>query len=728
MARALYEQGYTQNREISWMRFNNRVLDEAKDLSVPLLERMKFAAIHQSNLDEFFSVRVGSLYEMRKVSPSFVDTKSGMTPKQQLDAVYARTKKDISRRAKIFNGLLSECASFGITQLKPSGCTKNEQRYLKRYFRDKIMPVITFQIVDTVHPLPRLQSGVIYSAGILRYKNRDAFAFASVPSALPPLVVLPSDKGLRYVLMEDLVLSELPGLMKGSTVIESLNFRFLRSADIDPADESFEDIDDYREKMEKVLKQRRRLRVVRLDVSDHPSPRMKKYLTEHLKVDGSCIFEVKMPLNLKYVFSLGSYLSAEVSSRLLFEPYEPKLSTAFDYEQPLFDQIRKKDVLLSYPYESMDPFLLLIRQASRDPAVTSIRITVYRLAKQARLVDYLCQAAENGKEVDVLIELKARFDEQNNIDYSERLEDAGVTLMYGFAEYKVHSKICLITRMNDKKAEHIALLATGNFNENTARQYTDFAYLTSRPAIIKDCVNFFRNMMTGKLDGQYRSLLVAPVSLKTGLIEMIREEAEKGKDGRIVAKVNAVTDVDIIMELQKASAAGVQIDLIVRGISCILPQVKEKTDNIRIRSIVGRYLEHSRVYVFGSGVKEKMYISSADFMTRNTERRVEIACPILDPSIRKQIHAYLDLCFADNVKARKMKSDGKYNRVKGSDELISAQDELMKRTPASSQTIPTPPRRQSIAVFRTVYHQEKDGKEKKQSQKKEKKSEKQSEK
>ncbi len=703
MAKMLYTLGFTQNRELSWMRFNNRVLEEAKEPDVPLLEKMKFAAIHQSNLDEFFSVRAGSLFELRKVSPNSLDKVSGMTPKQQIDMIYSRAKKDIARREKIFLSLLSECADCGIADLKIENCSKNEQKYLHRYFLDKIMPVITVQIVDSVHPLPRLQAGVIYSAGILRYKNRDAFAFASVPPAVSPIVVLPSERGLRYVHTEDLILSELGSLIKGSAVLESLNFRILRSADVDPEDEIFEDISDYREKMTKVLKERRRMRVVRLDVSRKPSTRMKKYLIEHLKIEGSTFFETKIPLNLKYVFSLSSLLPAEESSRFLFPEYEPKLSTAFDYDGDLFDQVRRKDVLLSYPYESMDPFLYLVRQASRDPKVTSIRITIYRLAKQARLVDYLCQAAENGKEVDVLIELKARFDEQNNIDYSERLEDSGVTVMYGFTNYKVHSKICLITRMADKKTEHVALLATGNFNENTAKQYTDLAYFTSRASITKDCVSFFQNMMIGKLDGTYKTLLVAPVSLKQPLIDMIRGEAEKGAEGRIVAKINSITDEDIIEELQKASEAGVSIDLIVRGISCILPQVKGKTDNIRIRSIVGRYLEHSRIYVFGSGPKEKMYISSADFMTRNTERRVEIACPILDASVKKRIRAYLDLCFADNVKARKMKSDGKYTKVKKGETRISCQDEMMRRTVGSTQTIPVPPRRQSIAVFRTVY-------------------------
>ncbi|MBR3343658.1 MAG: polyphosphate kinase 1 [Solobacterium sp.] len=703
MAKSIYTEGYTQNRELSWMRFNNRVLDEAKDKDVPLLERLKFAAIHASNLDEFFTVRVGSLYEMKRAEPDGIDKLSGMSVKQQLDAIYFRAKKDIAKREKIMSELKAELNAANIFQVMPADCSKSEQKYLRRYFHDKVLPVVSPQVVDTVHPLPRLQSGVIYCAGILRYKNRDSFAFAAVPDVLPKMIKLPDETSCRYVLMEDLIHSELGSLIKGSTVLETLKFRILRSADVDPEDEMFEDIEDYREKMEKVLKQRRRMRVVRLDLSRKPSTQLKKYLMEHLKAEPSCLFEFHQSLDMKYAFSLGSLLKAEDAQALQYEKYEPKLSAAFDYEKPIFDQVKKKDVLLSYPYESMDPFLLLVRQAAGDPDVTSIRITIYRLARQARLVDYLCQAAENGKEVDVLIELKARFDEQNNIDYSERLEDSGVTVMYGYTNYKVHSKICLITRMKNSRPEHVVLIATGNFNENTAKQYTDLAYLTGRAGIARDAAAFFRNMMIGKLDGSYRNLLVAPVSLKSGLIEMIRAEAEKGENGRIIAKVNAITDEELIRELQKASAAGVQIDLIVRGISCILPEVKGRTDTIHIRSIVGRYLEHSRIYVFGEGKEEKMYISSADFMTRNTDKRVEIAVPIMSPQCRQQIHQYLDICFRDNVKARKMKPDGKYAKFKSGEEKLSSQDELMRITKGSDQTIPVPQRRQSIAVFRTVY-------------------------
>jgi len=712
MDEELFRKGFTQNREISWLRFDGRVLDEAKDETVPLLERLKFIAIHVSNLDEFFAVRAGSLLEMKKLKPKEIDLKSGLTARQQLEAVYHEARKQYARRQRCFKEVSGQLEAAGIHDLKMSDCTKDEQKYLKRYFMTSILPLLSAEIVDARHPLPSLKPGAIYAAGILRHRNRDVFAFVMVPQKISDIIGLPSTDGLRFVHTEDVVLEFMPTLFKGDAVREKLKFYVTRSADVDADDEMFEDIHDYRQKMLKVLKARRRMSVLRLDVSRTPSVRMRKYLLDHLGIDSDDLFESVLPMSMKYAFSLGGMLSEEQKAKLLYPPYVPKLSTALDYSADLFPQILKKDVLLSYPFESMDPFLLLIRQAASDPSVTSIKIAIYRLARKARLVDYLTLAAENGKEVDVLIELKARFDEQNNIDYSERLEDAGCTLMYGFEDYKVHSKICLITRMNGRRPEQVALIATGNFNENTAAQYTDLAYMTARHSIVKDATAFFSNMMIGRLDGSYNALLVSPVSLKPRLLDLIQRETEKGKKGRIVLKINSITDENLIQALQKASAAGVDIQMVVRGICCILPEVPGKTEHLHIRSIVGRYLEHSRVYVFGSGAAERMYISSADFMTRNTERRVEIACPILDAQIRREIHQILDCCFRDNLKARKMKSDGRYAKIKNAQDPFSAQDELMRITPASDQAIPLPQRRKAISAFKTIY-QEESGKKKK---------------
>lgn len=406
-------------------------------------------------------------------------------------------------------------------------------------------------------------------------------------------------------------------------------------------------------------------------------------------------------MNMKYVFGLENLVDEDLKEALTYPSYTPKLNPSLNYKQSIFAQVQKKDVLLHYPYDAMEPFLQLIKEAANDPKTVSIKITIYRLASRARLVDYLCQAAENGKEVDVLIELKARFDEQNNIDYSEKLEDAGCNVIYGFEKYKVHSKACLVTKMVNGKAEHVALLATGNFNENTAKSYTDLAYMTARPSIIKDVIAFFSNMAIGKLDGKYNTLLVAPVSLKSTLLELMDKEIAKKENGRITCKLNSITDEELIAKLHEASDAGVKVQLIVRGISCILPGIEGKTENIEIRSIVGRYLEHSRIYIFGSGTGEKMYISSADFMTRNTERRVEVACPILDPASRKEIHSYLDLVLKDNTKARIMGSNGRYHKIKNGEVPFNSQTALMRMRPEASKGIEEKKSRGNATVFKT---------------------------
>jgi len=689
MIRNLYKEGYTQNREISWLRFDERCLSEAKDESVPILERMKFISIFSSNLDEFFSVRVGSITDAKRLKKGLVDNKSGMTPEEQLKKIYAAANRLCQRREEIFRDLKKALKREKIHDLSLDECTKEERAWIRKFFRTAVAPTLGAQIVDSRHPLPMLQTETIYAAGLIRYNNADAFAIVAVPDNLHRIVRLPGEKDeVRYVHMEDIVLDNMDSIFKGMPVKEKLKFMVIRNADVDVDDDQFSDTYDYRDRMVEMLKKRKRKDLVRVELSRKLSPAMTKYLSKYIKAEDRMVYVSQMPLDRKYMFQIADLLPDELAKRMSYEPYTPKLSAAFNYDENLFDQVQKKDVLLSYPYESMDPFLLLVKEAAADPDVISIKITIYRLARKARLVDYLCLAAENGKEVDVLIELKARFDEQNNIDYSEKLMDAGCTVMYGFEDYKVHSKICLISRMRNRELSHVALIATGNFNENTARQYTDLAYLTARPGIVRDTVSFFQNMMVGKLDGAYRYLLVSPVSLKQTVIELIERETDKGEMGRITCKLNSITDEEVIEKLQEASAAGVRINLIIRGITCILPGVSGKTENIHIRSIVGRYLEHSRIYLFGSGQDEKLYISSADFMTRNTERRVEVACPISDPAIRETLRSYLDLCLADNVKARRMDKHGKYHHIHDDMEPLSCQDEMMKETKGSEQILP----------------------------------------
>lgn len=707
MQKGLYKEGYTCNRELSWLRFNDRVLNEAKDETVPLLERLKSVYFYTSNLEEFFRVRVGSLLDLNKVKFTKIDNKSGMTAAEQMDAIYPVAKRGCKKKDKIYEEIRRELAKNGVEDVKIEDCTKEEVKFLKKYYKNQVAPLLNPQIVDTHHPFPNLQNHITYIAATLKIKNHGAFGCVAVPQKLPQIIVLPHKKKFRYIHTEDLILSQLESIFGDVTVTEALKLNVARSAYVDADDEAFEDILDYRKKMLKVLKERRKMNVTMLTVSAKPSSSFQNYLLSHLKITRRELFTTAVPMNMKYVFGLENLVDEDVKDVLTYPAYTPKLNPAFDYKKSIFAQVQKKDVLLHYPYDSMDPFLLLIKEAANDPKTVSIKITIYRLASRARLVDYLCQAAENGKEVDVLIELKARFDEQNNIDYSEKLEDAGCNVIYGFEKYKVHSKACLVTKMNGSKAEHVALIATGNFNENTAKTYTDFAYMTARPSIIKDVVAFFSNMAIGKLDGKYNTLLVAPISLKSTLLELMDKEIAKGENGRIICKLNSITDEELMAKLHEASNAGVKITLIVRGISCILPGIQGKTENIEIRSIVGRYLEHSRVYIFGTGAGEKMYISSADFMTRNTERRVEVACPILDASVKKEIHAYLDLVLKDNTKARLMGENGRYHKIKDGEVPFNSQTAMMRMRPEASKTAEVKKDRERATVFQTTLKRKK---------------------
>ncbi len=686
MLKDLYKEGYTQNRELSWLRFNGRCLAEAADPSVPMLERMKFLAIFSSNLDEFFSVRVGGLIGIKSLKENYIDNKTGMSAAKQLKKIYADTARLCRKREEIYRELKKDLRREGIYILSYDECTRTERDRLRKHFQKNIQPVLGAQIIDAHHPLPPLQAGVVYAAATMEYRGRDVLALTAVPQTLTPLIRLPDKKTIRLVYTEELISEHMESLFRGAAIKERFRFVICRNATVD-LDSDLPDIYDYRAKLSQMLKKRKHMDPVKIEASLRPSIQVRRDLQRLMKAEDCTTLTSGLPLDRRVFYTLGDFLDPAVKSRLLYPEYTPKLSPALHYKRSLFTQVQKKDVLFSYPYESMDSFLQLVREAATDPNVLSIRITIYRLAKRARLVDYLCLAAENGKEVTVLIELKARFDEQNNIDYSEKLMESGCNVMYGFENYKVHAKVCLITRKSGKTLQYAVLIATGNFNEITARQYTDLAFLTADPGIVRDADAFFRNMMTGVLDGKYRKLLVAPVSLKSTLISLIEREAAKGPKGLIVAKVNAVTDEEIIESLKKASCAGTEIQLIVRGISCILPEVKKKTENIHIRSIVGRYLEHSRIYLFGRGRSERMYISSADLMTRNMERRVEVAVPVMDREVRDRLHRYLDLLMQDNVKARKMSSDGRYRKIKSDAEPLSAQDALMAETPGSKEVI-----------------------------------------
>lgn len=691
---------YTQNRELSWLAFNERVLAEAADESVPLLERLKFASIFTSNLDEFFMIRVGSLFDLMGVEPGRRDSRSGMTPEEQLHAIYDAVRPLYREREAVCLGLERLLRRYDICRLEWKELSGSEKKYCQRYFHSEVEPIISPQIVDTHHPFPHLKNNVLHIGAWVKYRSRDVFGVIPMPEALPGVLFLPCDEGLRYIHMEELLLHHAGDIFANYDVRAKCVFRVTRNADINPEDEAFDmdENDDFRKKMRKALRQRTRLAPVRLELSERISGDFLEYLKKRLPVTDEQVFFTSAPLRLDYAFSLaGKLADPELRRALTYPEFKPCRNAQIRTGESMIRQISRSDKLLSFPFESMSPFLTLLKEASEDPDVISIKITIYRLARKAKLVEYLCAAAENGKDVTVFIELRARFDEQNNIDWSERLEDAGCNVFYGFESYKIHSKICLITRRERGEIRYITQVGTGNYNEKTAEQYTDVSLLTANRDIGQDAVEFFKNMSIGELDGEYRHLLVSPCSLKREVLRLMDGEIAKGSAGRMRFKINSLTDMDIIERLRKASRAGVRIDMVVRGICCILPGIPGETENIHIVSIVGRFLEHSRIYCFGEGEDERMYISSADFMTRNTQRRVETACPIYDSAVRAKLNGIMDLCLMDNVKARELHADGSYSPVHGGEERFDAQQLQMDRAiDAAAEPEPAPERESVI--------------------------------
>ena len=687
---------YTQNRELSWLAFNERVLAEAADESVPLLERLKFASIFTSNLDEFFMIRVGSLFDLMGVEPGRRDSRSGMTPEEQLHAIYDAVRPLYREREAVCLGLERLLRRYDICRLEWKELSGSEKKYCQRYFHSEVEPIISPQIVDTHHPFPHLKNNVLHIGAWVKYRSRDVFGVIPMPEALPGVLFLPCDEGLRYIHMEELLLHHAGDIFANYDVRAKCVFRVTRNADINPEDEAFDmdENDDFRKKMRKALRQRTRLAPVRLELSERISGDFLEYLKKRLPVTDEQVFFTSAPLRLDYAFSLaGKLTDPELRRAMTYPEFKPCRNAQIRTGESMIRQVSRSDKLLSFPFESMSPFLTLLKEASEDPDVISIKITIYRLARKAKLVEYLCAAAENGKDVTVFIELRARFDEQNNIDWSERLEDAGCNVFYGFESYKIHSKICLITRRERGEIRYITQVGTGNYNEKTAEQYTDVSLLTSNRDIGQDAVEFFKNMSIGELDGEYRHLLVSPYSLKREVLRLMDGEIAKGSAGRMRFKINSLTDMDIIERLRKASRAGVRIDMVVRGICCILPGIPGETENIHIVSIVGRFLEHSRIYCFGEGESERMYISSADFMTRNTQRRVETACPIYDSAVRAKLNGIMDLCLMDNVKARELHADGSYSPVHGGEERFDAQQLQMERAiDAAAEPEPAPER------------------------------------
>ena len=673
---------YTQNRELSWLRFNDRVLEEAIDENVPLYERLKFIALYASNLDEFYQVRVGSLYEMASVDTNGFDNKSFMTPNQQLDKIFVATKQLNQKADKIFATVEKQFKTYGIERKKVKSLNQKDKTYVKTYFDNQISPFLSPQIINVRHPFPHLLNKALYVGIILTRKKKKVFGIIPVPSNLPKIVYIPNKSKIRYVMTEDIIATYADKIFDGYEVENTAILSVTRSADISLDDERLDLGEDFLEHAREVLLKRQRLAPVRLEIEGNIDSTMMKYATEQFKITSKQIFIYKSPINKSYIFSLGSKFNEEQKNSLMYPPFEPSHICCVPENVSVMDYVANNDVMLQYPYQSFDIFLKFIKEAVTDEKVFAIKITLYRVGShRAQLMNYLSMAAKMGKDVTVLMELRARFDEENNINWAEFLQDAGCKVIYGMEGYKVHSKICLVMKLDKTGIKYFTQIGTGNYNASTSSLYTDISLITSNEDIGKDAVEFFQNMGIDNLYGEYKNLLVAPVSLKNTLLDLIKEEIEKAKAGEetsIFLKMNSLTDRQLIDALKEASQAGVKIKMIIRGICCILPGIEGKTDNIEVISVVGRFLEHSRIFCFGTGENMKMYIASADWMTRNTENRVEIAAPIYDQKIKNSIYDTLRIMWKDNLKARILCSDGTYKKpeIKEGDELIDCQNYL----------------------------------------------------
>lgn len=677
---------YTQNRDLSWLKFNERVLNEANDPAVPMMERLKFVSIFSSNLDEFFMIRVGSLLDLSMLQKTMIDNKSGMTPGEQLKAIYKAVKPLYALRDKTLQNVELFLGQFEVERVKVADLTGKDKKVIQNYFKTQVMPVLSPQVISPHHPFPHLENKALTIAVMLKSKDATQYGLIPVPRTMPRVIYLPG-KQLRYSLMEDLILHYAPDVFEMYEILEQTVISVTRNADIQPDDEAFEVDENFRSHMKKIVKLRARLAPVRLELQNKLSIEFSSFLCNRLNLDLSQVYYSKTPLDMGYVFELENRLTPIGRHHLTYPEFESQTSSEINPGESIIRQVMKRDLLLHYPYDAMDPVLNLVREAAADPTVISIKITLYRIDRKSKLTEYLIDAVENKKEVIVIMELRARFDEINNIEWAERLEEAGCKVIYGFEKYKIHSKICLITRRDKNKLSYITHVGTGNFNEKTAKLYTDLSLLTADEAIGLDANLFFKRVLISNLEGVYERLLVSPYELKAPILSLIRQETEKAQNGEasgILMKLNSLSDREIIDALAEASQAGVPVRLIIRSICCLLPGIPGKTDNIQIRSIVGRYLEHARVFSFGDTEGDiqdmQFYISSADLMTRNTEKRIEIACPVQDVRIKRRLLDLLELQLEDTVKARRITSEGSYVPVAyESQEVVDCQERLMEK-------------------------------------------------
>jgi polyphosphate kinase len=665
------------NRELSWLKFNERVLEEAENKEVPLCERMNFVSIYQSNLDEFFMVRVGSLQDEMLLNKKVRDSKTKMTSEEQIKAILKEVKRLNKRKDAAYKRLMEQVEKYGIKLIDFTTAKAEEKKFLEHYFNHEIVPLSSPTIVGKRQPFPFLKNENIYAVVVLETRSGKE-RIGIIPctnNMVERLIELPGGKG-RYILSENIILHYIGKVFKGYKVKGKSLIRVVRNADID-ADALYDEDLDYREFMEELMKERKKLSPVRLDMSREIDESVVEALCRYLDVLPERVFRSEAPLDLSFVYKIQDLL--RMNPELFYEKRVPQKSASFRDGVSILRQIEEEDKLLSYPYESIRPFLHMLNEAAEDDSVISIKMTLYRLAKQSKIIEALCEAAENGKEVVVLVELRARFDEENNIRWSRMLEKAGCQIIYGLEGYKVHSKLCLITKKGKDGIEYITQIGTGNYNEKTARLYTDLSLMTADEQIGMDAARVFQALAKGETVEESEHLLVAPKCLQSRIIDMIEEEIQNKKNGRdayIGLKLNSLTDKRIIDKLIEASCAGVHIDMIIRGICCLIPGVKGMTENIHIISIVGRFLEHSRIYMFGCGENRKYYISSADFMTRNTVKRVEVAAPVYAQALKDRIQGIFDLMLSDNKKARVENADGNYTLVKCEGEPVNSQEAL----------------------------------------------------
>ena len=654
---------YMMNRELSWLKFNERVLNEAGNPRVPLAERLTFASIYQSNLDEFYSVRVGTLMDQMVEDETVYDNKTDMTSEEQVKEILKATRLLDKKKDLIYEQLMGELEPEGIRIINFNRLSQEEGKLLEKYFEHEIAPYLSATIVSKQQPFPFLKNKDIYAVAWLQSKGKKR-RIAIIPcsnNVFKRLIDIPTRKG-TFMLSEELILHFLPQMFKNYEVVQKSLLRVTRNADIDTETIYDEDM-GYREAMEQLIRQRKRMNPVRVEISRDLDKKLINSLCKHLSVEKSHVFLSMVPLDMSFVFAIQNYLKEIHKDNLFYERRTPRMSTSIDEKLPMMSQIEKKDVLLSYPYESIKPFITLLNEAAKDENVVSIKMTLYRLANKSQIVDALVEACENGKEVVVLVELRARFDEESNINYSKILEEAGCRVIYGLSGYKVHSKLCQISRKTDNGISYITQIGTGNYNEKTSAMYTDLSLITANQEIGKEVAEIFAALLRGEVIEESEHLLVAPKCLQNKILDMIDDEIKhvrKGDEGYIGIKINSLTDKDIIEKLVDASKAGVKIEMIVRGICCLIPGIKGVTDNITVISIVGRFLEHSRIYRFGTKEREKVYIGSADYMTRNTLRRVEVATPIFDDEIRERIDSMFEIMMKDDEKGKILNKKGLY--------------------------------------------------------------------